>query len=53
MHSLSIGGKSADFYKQWALATEEFGQTKKADQIFLRGIEVGAEPLAQLKAARW
>lgn len=52
MNSNSIGKQCAAYYKAWALCTEELGQTKAADQIFLQGIEAGAQPLDELKKAR-
>ncbi|XP_067943218.1 mitotic checkpoint serine/threonine-protein kinase BUB1-like [Watersipora subatra] len=52
MHSKKIGLQSAAFYKAWALATEDLGQTKMADKIFVQGLTVGAEPTDTLKRAR-
>ena len=52
MHSKKIGRQCASFYKAWALATEELGQTKMADKIFVKGLEIGAQPVDMLKRAR-
>ena len=52
MHGKEIGRQSALFYKAWALATEELGQNKMADKIFMQGIDAGAQPLSDLKKAR-
>ncbi|KAK2161830.1 hypothetical protein NP493_1557g00022 [Ridgeia piscesae] len=44
-----IGCGLARFYDTWASELEKLGNTKKADLIYLRGIETGAQPVDLLK----
>lgn len=42
----------ADFYIAWAYCYDLVGNTRKADEIFMRGIACRAQPLEDLQEAR-
>ena len=49
MFDNKIGHKLASFYEAWASELEHVGNTKKADAVYLQGLENGAEPLELLR----
>ncbi|CAH1793208.1 unnamed protein product [Owenia fusiformis] len=48
MFSQSLGSKVALFYKAWADHYEKLGNSRKANEIYLKGFELQAEPLQRL-----
>ncbi|KAK2155419.1 hypothetical protein LSH36_241g07000 [Paralvinella palmiformis] len=44
MFDNKIGHKLASFYEAWASELESLGNTKKADTVYIQGLENGAEP---------
>ncbi|XP_055297911.1 uncharacterized protein LOC129566204 [Sitodiplosis mosellana] len=51
MVSNAVGDKVADLYINWAFHFDIAGQFIKADEVFRRGLNAGAEPLNLLKSA--
>ena len=45
----NIGSQVAELYHAWASLLEQVNNTTKADMVYLKGIEMAAEPIEQLR----
>ncbi|KAL0113098.1 hypothetical protein PUN28_012366 [Cardiocondyla obscurior] len=51
LHSNGIGTKVADMYRAWAFELEQIGDDKRADEVYMMGIVVRAEPFEEISHA--
>lgn len=51
LYNTGIGVECSEFYRAWACYCEESGDYKKANQVFMLGIEAKAQPLDELEQA--
>lgn len=51
LHSNAIGTTVADMYRAWAFELEQIEDYKRADEIYLMGLSVRAEPYEELNHA--
>lgn len=51
LHSTGIGVECSEFYRAWACYCEESGDYKRANQIYMLGLEAKAQPLDELEQA--
>ena len=49
LFSQQIGCELAQFYEAWAWELERLGNTKKADLVYTKAIQSGAEPAERLR----
>ncbi|XP_011057313.1 PREDICTED: uncharacterized protein LOC105147766 isoform X2 [Acromyrmex echinatior] len=48
LHSSGIGTRVADMYRAWAFELEQIEDDKRADEVYLMGLSVHAEPFEEL-----
>lgn len=54
LYSQGIGTKTTALYEAWAWQVEQVGNIKKADLVYNKGIENGAQPIERLRQSqRW
>ncbi|XP_077258872.1 uncharacterized protein LOC143895515 [Temnothorax americanus] len=51
LHSGGIGIRVADMYRAWAFELEQIEDDKRADEVYLMGLSVHAEPFEELSHA--
>jgi len=51
LHSNGIGIRVADMYRAWAFELEQIEDDKRADEVYLMGLSVHAEPFEELSHA--
>ena len=49
LYDKGIGSKQSLLYETWSCELERLGNFKRADVVFVQGIEIGAQPLEQLQ----
>lgn len=51
MYNCGIGVECSEFYRAWACYCEESGDYKKANQVYVLGLQAKAQPLDELEQA--
>lgn len=51
LHNNGIGTRVADMYRAWAFELEQIEDDKRADEVYLMGLAVRAEPYDELSHA--
>lgn len=51
LHNSGIGTRVADMYRAWAFELEQIEDDKRADEVYLMGLSVRAEPFDELSQA--
>ncbi|XP_045493764.1 mitotic checkpoint serine/threonine-protein kinase BUB1 beta-like [Colias croceus] len=51
LHNTGIGVECSEFYRAWACYCEESGDYKKANQVYMLGLQAKAQPLDELEQA--
>ncbi|XP_023933818.2 uncharacterized protein LOC112042867 [Bicyclus anynana] len=51
LYNTGIGVECSEFYRAWACYSEESGDYKKANQVYMLGLQAKAQPLDELEQA--
>lgn len=51
LYNTGIGTEVAEFYRAWSCYCEESGDFKKANQVYMLGLQAKAQPLDELEQA--